>query len=184
MIPLRRDHPERLPAGEAGSREISRFLHSLRSVEMTEYIMNYSKKVLRYFLKPKNQGRMENPDGVGTVGNPVCGDIMTVYIKVKNPQKATPRGKEIISDIKFETLGCAAAIATSSMITEMAKGKNLNDAAKITRQDVADKLEGLPPLKMHCSNLAEEALKRAIEDYRSKHSEKTRKSECKQKNKK
>lgn len=102
---------------------------------------------------------MKNPDGVGTVGNPRCGDIMTVYIAVKNDK---------ISDIKFETLGCAAAIATSSMVTEIAKGKTLDTAFKITRSDVADKLEGLPPLKMHCSNLAEEALKRAIEDYRSR----------------
>jgi len=106
---------------------------------------------------------MKNPDGVGTVGNPKCGDIMTIYIKVKKTD-----GKEIISDIKFETLGCAAAIATSSMVTEIAKGKHLDAAFKITRSDVADKLEGLPPLKMHCSNLAEEALKRAIGDYRSK----------------
>ncbi len=141
--------------------------------------MNYSKKVLQYFLKPKNQGRMKNPDGLGTVGNPVCGDIMTVYIKVKNI-----KNREIISDIKFETLGCAAAIATSSMITEIAKGKNLNDAAKISRQDVADKLEGLPPVKMHCSNLAEEALKRAIENYRLKHPEKARKNTANKKNKK
>ncbi len=110
-------------------------------------------------MNPKNQGSMENPDGFGTVGNPRCGDIMTVYIKVN---------KNKISDIKFETLGCAAAIATSSMVTEMAKGKTLDKAFQITRQDVADELEGLPPLKMHCSNLAEGALKRAIEDYRSK----------------
>jgi nitrogen fixation NifU-like protein len=123
----------------------------------------YSKKVLQYFQNPKNQGSMKNPDGVGAVGNPKCGDIMTVYIKVKKS-----KGQEIISDIKFETLGCAAAIATSSMVTEIAKGKTLDKAFKITRQDVADKLEGLPPLKMHCSNLAEGALKRAIEDYRSK----------------
>ena len=114
-------------------------------------------------MKPKNQGSMKDPDGFGTVGNPRCGDIMTVYIKVKKT-----KNKETISDIKFETLGCAAAIATSSMVTEIAKGKSLDDAFKITRQDVADKLEGLPPLKMHCSNLAEGALKRAIEDYRSK----------------
>jgi len=114
-------------------------------------------------MKPKNQGSMKDPDGFGTVGNPRCGDIMTVYIKVKKI-----KNKEIISDIKFETLGCAAAIATSSMVTEMAKGKSLDDAFQITRQDVADKLEGLPPMKMHCSNLAEGALKRAIEDYRSK----------------
>ena len=123
----------------------------------------YSKKVLQYFMKPKNQGSMKNPDGFGTVGNPKCGDIMTVYIKVKKS-----KNREIISDIKFETLGCAAAIATSSMVTEIAKGKTLDKAFQITRSDVADKLEGLPPLKMHCSNLAEEALKRAIEDYRSK----------------
>jgi nitrogen fixation protein NifU and related proteins len=125
--------------------------------------MQYSKKVLQYFTKPKNQGQMKNPDGFGTVGNPRCGDIMTIYIKVKKS-----KGEETISDIKFETLGCAAAIATSSMVTEIAKGKSLEDAFKITRQDVAGKLEGLPPLKMHCSNLAEGALKRAIEDYRSK----------------
>jgi nitrogen fixation NifU-like protein len=116
-------------------------------------------------MKPKNQGRMKNPDGFGTVGNPACGDIMTVYIKIK---KSKDKDKEIISDIKFETLGCAAAIATSSMVTEMAKGKDLNEASKITRQSVADSLEGLPPAKMHCSNLAESALKRAIENYRSK----------------
>ena len=134
----------------------------------------YSKLVLQHFMHPKNQGRLKNSDGVGMVGNPACGDIMTVYIKVKKikgkPQSRTSslRDEEIISDIKFETLGCAAAIATSSMITQMAKGKNLNDAAKITRQDIAEGLEGLPPAKMHCSNLAADALKRAIEDYRSK----------------
>ncbi|MCX6766440.1 MAG: iron-sulfur cluster assembly scaffold protein [Candidatus Moranbacteria bacterium] len=129
----------------------------------------YSKKVMQYFMKPKNQGSMKNPDGFGTVGNPKCGDIMTVYIKVKKN-----KNKEIISDIKFETLGCAAAIATSSMVTEMAKGKSLDDAFKISRQNVADELEGLPPAKMHCSNLAEGALKRAIEDYRSKAGSKTK----------
>ena len=145
----------------------------------------YSKIVLQYFMKPKNQGSMKNPDGFGTVGNPRCGDIMTVYIKVKKL-----KNKEFISDIKFETLGCAAAIATSSMVTEMAKGKNLDDAFKITRQDVADELEGLPPLKMHCSNLAEGALKRAIEDYRSKAGskaktpEKTKKASASKKKKK
>lgn len=125
--------------------------------------MQYSKLVLKHFTNPKNQGRLKNPDGVGMVGNPACGDIMTVYIKVKKNKDA-----EIISDIKFETLGCAAAIATSSMVTQMAKDKNLNDALKITRGDIADSLEGLPPAKMHCSNLAADALKRAIEDYRSK----------------
>jgi nitrogen fixation NifU-like protein len=123
-------------------------------------------------MNPKNQGSMKNPDGVGMVGNPACGDIMTMYIKVKRT-----KNKEIISDIKFETLGCAAAIATSSMVTEMAKGKSLDDAFKISRQSVADELEGLPPAKMHCSNLAEGALKRAIEDYRSKAESKTKASE-------
>ena len=139
-------------------------------------------------MKPKNQGSIKNPDGFGTVGNPRCGDIMTVYIKVKKI-----KNRETISDIKFETLGCAAAIATSSMVTEMAKGKTLDKAFDITRQDVADKLEGLPPLKMHCSNLAESALKRAIEDYRSKSKaekgsakmpEKTRKTAAAKKKKK
>lgn len=139
----------------------------------------YSKKVLQHFMKPKNQGRIKNPDGFGTVGNPACGDIMTVYIKVKKT-----KDKEIISDIKFETLGCAAAIATSSMVTEMAKGKDLADAAKITRQNVADSLEGLPPAKMHCSNLAESALKRAIEDYRAKVPKRTQKAAESQKKKK
>lgn len=125
--------------------------------------MQYSKLVLQHFMKPKNQGRLKNPDGVGTVGNPACGDIMTVYIKVKRS-----KDKETISDIKFETLGCAAAIATSSMVTELAKGKSLSHAARINRQNVADSLEGLPPAKMHCSNLAADALKRAIEDYKAK----------------
>ncbi len=145
----------------------------------------YSKKVLQYFMKPKNQGKMKDPDGVGMVGNPTCGDIMTMYIKVKKT-----KDKEIISDIKFETLGCAAAIATSSMVTEMAKGKSLDDAFKISRQSVADELEGLPPAKMHCSNLAEGALKRAIDDYRSKAGskakapEKTKKATANKKKKK
>jgi len=123
----------------------------------------YSKKVLKHFTSPKNQGRLKNPDGVGMVGNPTCGDIMTVYIKVKDQ-----KNKKVISDIKFETLGCAAAIATSSMVTELAKGQNLDDALEITRGDIADSLEGLPPAKMHCSNLAADALKRAVEDYQTK----------------
>lgn len=129
----------------------------------------YSKLVLKHFTNPKNQGRIKNPDGVGTVGNPACGDIMTVYVKMKKT-----KDKEIISDIKFETLGCAAAIATSSMVTQMAKGKKLDDASKISRSDIADGLEGLPPLKMHCSNLAADALKRAIQNYRSRSSEKVK----------
>ena len=125
--------------------------------------MNYSKLVLKHFTNPQNQGRIKNPDGVGTVGNPTCGDIMTVYIKVKKT-----RDGEKISNIKFETLGCAAAIATSSMVTQMAKGKHLEEAEKITRSDIAENLEGLPPAKMHCSNLASDALRRAIKDYRSR----------------
>lgn len=119
----------------------------------------YSKKVLGHFQNPRNQGRIKNPDGVGQVGNPLCGDILKVYIKVKNNK---------ISDIKFETLGCGAAIATSSMITELAKGETLEEAAKISRQDIAEELGGLPANKMHCSNLAAEALKKAILDYRRK----------------
>lgn len=121
--------------------------------------MQYSKKVIEHFTKPHNQGTMKNPDGIGMVGNPVCGDLMKVYIKVQ---------KDTIKDIKFETLGCAAAIATSSMVTELAKNKSLGEAEKITRGDIAESLEGLPPLKMHCSNLASDALRKAIADYRSK----------------
>lgn len=119
----------------------------------------YSEKVMEMFKNPKNMGEIEDPDGVGRVGNPKCGDLMELYIKVEN---------DIITDIKFKTFGCAAAIATSSMITEMAKGKTLDEALEITRQDVADELEGLPPIKMHCSNLAADALHAAIEDYRKK----------------
>lgn len=126
--------------------------------------MSYSKKVIEHFIKPHNQGKIENADGIGTVGNPVCGDIMKLYIKVSKKNK----DKEYIEDIKFETLGCGAAIATSSMITELAKGKTLEEAKKITRQNVAEELEGLPPVKMHCSNLAANALHKAIEDYKSK----------------
>ena len=122
----------------------------------------YSEKVMDMFRNPKNMGEIENPDGIGRVGNPKCGDLMELYIKVEN---------DIITDVKFKTFGCAAAIATSSMITEMAKGKTLDEALKITRQDVADELEGLPPIKMHCSNLAADALQAAIEDYRKKKDE-------------
>jgi nitrogen fixation NifU-like protein len=124
----------------------------------------YSKKVMEYFKHPKNVGKIKNADGIGQVGNPVCGDIMYVYIKVAKNK----RGKEIIKDIKFQTLGCAAAIATSSMITELAKGKTLERAMRITRDDVASSLQGLPPIKMHCSNLAADALHSAIKDYLKK----------------
>lgn len=126
--------------------------------------MLYSKKVIEHFTRPHNQGKIKNADGIGTVGNPICGDIMKLYIKVSKNKK----GDKFIDDIKFETLGCGAAIATSSMITDLAKGKTLDEAEKITRQDVAEELEGLPPIKMHCSNLAADALHKAIEDYKSK----------------
>jgi nitrogen fixation NifU-like protein len=126
--------------------------------------LQYSKEVMKNFMNPKNLGEIKNPDGVGKVGNPVCGDMMYVYIKVEKDKK----GKEIIKDIKFKTFGCAAAIATSSMITQLAKGKDLNFAQKITNKDVADSLKGLPPIKMHCSNLASTALNEAIKDYNKK----------------
>ena len=125
--------------------------------------IKYSKEVVKNFMNPKNVGEIKNADGVGKVGNPVCGDVMWLYIKV-----GKENGKEIITDIKFKTFGCAAAIATSSMITQLAKGKTLKEAEKITRNDVAESLKGLPPVKMHCSNLASDALKKAIEDYESK----------------
>jgi len=123
----------------------------------------YSKKVMNHFMRPHNQGKIENPSGVGIVGNPVCGDLMKIYIKVKKENK-----REIIKEIKFETLGCASAIATSSMITDLAKGKTLDEAFKISRDDVAEALEGLPLIKMHCSNLAADGLKEAIKNYRQK----------------
>lgn len=119
----------------------------------------YSEKVLEHFNNPRNMGEIPNADAIGKVGNPVCGDLIWIYIKVKN---------DIITDVKFKTFGCAAAIATSSMITELAKGKTLKEALKLTRQDVADHLQGLPPIKMHCSNLASDGLHRAIEDYLKK----------------
>lgn len=127
--------------------------------------LNYSKKVMQNFLHPKNQGEIKDADGIGKVGNPICGDVMWMYIKVAKNKK----GKETIKDIKFKTFGCVAAIATSSITTQIAKGKTLEKAEKITRNDVAKSLKGLPPIKMHCSNLASEALKKAIEDYRKKH---------------
>ena len=119
----------------------------------------YSEKVLEHFRNPKNVGVIENADGIGTVGNPVCGDLMTMYIKVEDDR---------IVDIKFQTFGCGAAIATSSMATELAIGKTIEEALQITKQTVADALGGLPPQKMHCSNLAADALKRAIADYLKK----------------
>lgn len=119
----------------------------------------YSNKVMDHFKNPRNVGEIEKPDGVGHVGNPVCGDIMELYIKVKDG---------IIVDAKFKTFGCGAAIATSSMVTEIVKGKSLKEALKISNKTVAEALDGLPAVKMHCSVLAEDALKSAIEDYRNK----------------
>jgi nitrogen fixation protein NifU and related proteins len=125
--------------------------------------LDYSKEVLKNFQHPKNLGEIKDADGIGKVGNPVCGDVMWLYIKVDKKN-----GKEIIKDIKFKTFGCAAAIATSSMITQLAKGKTIQEAEKITRNDVAESLKGLPPVKMHCSNLSSDALRAAIKDYESK----------------
>jgi len=119
----------------------------------------YSKKVMDHFTNPRNVGIIEKPDGFGKVGNPVCGDLMEMYIKVEN---------DIITDIKFKTFGCGSAIATSSMVTELAMGKTIDEALKITRKNVADELDGLPPQKMHCSNLAADALHAAIKDYKKK----------------
>ena len=116
----------------------------------------YTEKVMEHFKNPRNMGEIPDADGVGTVGNPTCGDLMTIYIKVRGNR---------LEDIKFKTFGCGAAVATSSMVTEIAKGKTLEEAMKITRANVADSLGGLPPVKMHCSNLAADALHAAIEDY-------------------
>ncbi|HVP16646.1 MAG TPA: Fe-S cluster assembly scaffold protein NifU [candidate division Zixibacteria bacterium] len=123
----------------------------------------YTEKVMEHFKNPRNVGEIPDADGVGTVGNPVCGDLMTIYIKVKDNR---------LVDIKFKTFGCGSAIATSSMITELAKGRTLEEGLKITRANVADELGGLPAVKMHCSNLAADALHAAIEDYYKKHGKK------------
>ncbi|MFA5232275.1 MAG: iron-sulfur cluster assembly scaffold protein [Candidatus Paceibacterota bacterium] len=125
---------------------------------------NYTKKTLNQFLRAKNRGKIRNPDGVGVVGNPICGDLMKVYIKVGKNKK----GEENIKDIKFETLGCVAAVASSSITTELAKNKTLKQASKITKDEIVKGLGGLPRGKVHCSILANQALKKAIEDYESK----------------
>lgn len=119
----------------------------------------YSEKVMDHFTNPRNVGEIENASGVGEVGNPTCGDIMRIYLQVKD---------NIIEDVKFKTFGCGAAIATSSMVTELVKGKTLEEAQKITNAAVAEALDGLPPVKMHCSNLAADALQEAINDYLAK----------------
>ncbi|MCK9292955.1 iron-sulfur cluster assembly scaffold protein [archaeon] len=125
---------------------------------------SYSEKVKDHFLNPRNMGKLENADGVGQMGNFLCGDVMQVYIQVEKDKE----GVEYIKDIKFQTMGCAAAISTSSMITELAKGKTLEKAMKITNASVAKELDGLPPIKMHCSNLAADTLHMAIKDYYKK----------------
>jgi nitrogen fixation NifU-like protein len=119
----------------------------------------YSKTVIDHFTNPRNMGEMEDADAIGKVGNPTCGDLIWIYIKVKD---------DVITDVSFKTFGCAAAIATSSMITELTKGKKLKEAYQITRTDVAENLEGLPPIKMHCSNLSADGLHKAIEEYLKK----------------
>jgi len=119
----------------------------------------YSEKVMDHFMNPRNVGEISDADGVGSVGNPVCGDMMTFYIKVDDDR---------LSDVKFKTFGCGAAISVSSMVSEMAKGKTLEEAKKITNADVAEGLGGLPKNKMHCSNLGADALHKAIEDYESR----------------
>lgn len=124
----------------------------------------YSEKVMEHFRNPRNVGEIKDPDGVGHVGNAVCGDIMELYIKVKD---------NIIVDAKFKTFGCGAAIATSSMVTELVKGKSVDEALRISNRAVAEALGGLPSIKMHCSVLAEDALKSAIEDYLKKKKEAT-----------
>ena len=121
----------------------------------------YSEEVMKLFTNPKNMGEIENPSGLGKVGNPVCGDVMWIYIKVND-------NTDVIEDIKVKTFGCVAAIATSSKTTEMAKGKTLKEAYEITKKEVADDLGGLPKQKMHCSNLAVDALQRAITNYLEK----------------
>jgi len=128
---------------------------------MIEMAHLYSKEVIDLFMNPQNMGEIENPDGVGKIGNPVCGDIMWIYLKV-NPES------DVIEDIKVKTFGCVAAIATSSKTTMMTKGKTLKEAYKLTKKQIAEELGGLPKQKMHCSNLAVDALHRAMEDYLKK----------------
>jgi nitrogen fixation NifU-like protein len=124
--------------------------------------MQYTDIVLDHFKNPRNQGELKDADGIGEVGNPVCGDMMKIYIKVGKDEQ----GQEVIEDIKFQTLGCGAAIAASSMLTEVAKGLTLAKAQKITREDIVEKLGGLPEEKIHCSVLAQEGLKKAIAQYK------------------
>jgi nitrogen fixation NifU-like protein len=122
--------------------------------------LTYSEKVMEHFSNPRNVGEIQEPDGVGEAGNPKCGDIMKIYLRVK---------ENVIEDVKFKTFGCASAIASSSMATEMIRGKTVDEAWDLTNTAVAEALDGLPPIKMHCSVLAEEAIHKAINDYREKH---------------
>ena len=122
--------------------------------------MLYSEKVMDHFMHPRNVGEMENPSGVGEVGNAKCGDIMRMYLKIDE--------NDIITDVKFKTYGCGTAIASSSMATELIKGKSINEAINLSNKEVAENLDGLPPIKMHCSVLAEEAIKAALYDYQQK----------------
>jgi nitrogen fixation protein NifU and related proteins len=126
--------------------------------------MQYSKKVIEHFKNPRNQGKIKNADAIGQVGNPACGDVMKIYLKVSKNKK----GEKIIKDIKFETLGCAAAISVSSALTVMVKGKTIVEALKITKDKIVKDLGGLPPVKVHCSMLGIEALHQAIEKYNKK----------------
>lgn len=126
-------------------------------------MVQYSEKVMQHFMNPHNVGEIKDADGIGEIGNPVCGDMMTFYIKVKDNR---------LDDVKFKTFGCGAAIAVSSMVSDIAKGKTLEEALKITNKDVANELGGLPKNKMHCSNLGADALHAAIKDYRKKQKEK------------
>ncbi len=126
--------------------------------------MQYNKKVIQHFMNPKNMGEIKNPDGVGKVGNPRCGDIMKVFIKVGKNKK----GEEIIKEIKFQTFGCASAIASSSMLTELAKGTTFKRAQEIDMKEIVKNLGGLPIIKLHCSAMASETLKKAIKDYKLK----------------
>lgn len=129
--------------------------------------MSYTEKVIEHFKNPKNQGTIKDADAVGEVGNPACGDVMKIYLKIR--QKAIGNSKaEVIEDIKFETLGCAAAIAVSSAFTEIVKGKTIDEAMKITKDKIVEDLGGLPAPKIHCSMLAVEALYEAIKEFRSK----------------
>tara|TARA_B100000315_G_scaffold241718_1_gene262840 strand:- start:33 stop:455 length:423 start_codon:yes stop_codon:yes gene_type:complete len=136
----------------------------LENIILSQYgSMGYSEKVMDHFRNPRNVGELPDADAVGTAGNPVCGDLMTIFLKIKKDQ---------IEDIKFMTFGCGAAIASSSMATELIKGKSLDEAANLSKQAIADSLDGLPPIKMHCSVLATEAIEAALKEYYSKHPKK------------